>query len=158
MRDFRELLVDLGCTAVSTYIQSGNAVFRHSGDTNLSAAISNSIEEDFGFRPMVLVFAAKEYSAIAAANPFANDSVEPKSLHVTFVRDRIKNADSARIAALAAKDETFHLTDTAFYLHAPNGIGHSRLAAGVEKCLGVDTTARNGRTVGKIQEMISALT
>jgi uncharacterized protein (DUF1697 family) len=159
MQDFRELLAKLECTDVSTYIQSGNAVFNHSGGaTSLSAAISNSIEESFGFRPAVMVLAAKDFSAIAAENPFAKKVAEPKTLHIWFARGRIENADSERIAALAAKDETYHLTETAFYLHAPNGIGRSKLAAGVEKCLGVEGTGRNWRTVGKILEMIAALT
>ena len=30
MGEFRELLAKLGCEDVATYIQSGNAVFRHS--------------------------------------------------------------------------------------------------------------------------------
>jgi uncharacterized protein (DUF1697 family) len=159
MQDFRELLAELGCTDVSTYIQSGNAAFRNGGSAlDLSAAISNSIEKSFGFRPIVMVLAAKEFSVIAAENPFAKKVAEPKTLHIWFARDRIKNADSERIAALAATNETYHLTEKAFYLHAPNGIGRSKLAAGVEKCLGVEGTGRNWRTVGKIEEMISALT
>ena len=40
-----------------------------------------------------------------------------------------------------------------FYLHAPDGIGRSKLAANIEKVLGVPTTARNWRTVRKVMEM-----
>jgi uncharacterized protein (DUF1697 family) len=37
-----------------------------------------------------------------------------------------------------------------FYLHAPQGIGRSKLAAKVEKILGVPTTARNWNTVSHL--------
>jgi len=35
-------------------------------------------------------------------------------------------------------------------VHAPEGIGRSRLAAGVESLLGVSATARNWRTVTQL--------
>jgi uncharacterized protein (DUF1697 family) len=37
--------------------------------------------------------------------------------------------------------------------HAPDGIGRSKLAANVEKLLGVSATSRNWRTVRKLIEM-----
>ncbi len=43
----------------------------------------------------------------------------------------------------------------AFYLHAPDGIGRSKLAAAVEQCLGVATTARNWRTTRKLIDMVA---
>jgi uncharacterized protein (DUF1697 family) len=43
--------------------------------------------------------------------------------------------------------------DQVFFLHAPEGVGRSRLAARVEKLLGVPVTDRNWRTVCKILEM-----
>jgi uncharacterized protein (DUF1697 family) len=39
------------------------------------------------------------------------------------------------------------------YLHAPDGIGRSKLAARLEKALGVAGTGRNWRSVGKILEI-----
>ena len=74
-----------------------------------------------------------------------------------FLRAPATNADTARIEEIADDSEKSLLTDEAFYLFAPNGIGRSKLAAGVEKCLGVASTGRNLRTVGKISEMLSAL-
>ena len=55
--------------------------------------------------------------------------------------------------ALAANSETFRLTDSVFYLHAPDGIGRSKLAQQVERLLRVEATARNGRTVGNVLAM-----
>jgi len=49
------------------------------------------------------------------------------------------------------------LTDSAFYLYAPDGVGRSRLASNVERCLAVPATARNWRTVGKMSTLLDAL-
>ena len=40
------------------------------------------------------------------------------------------------------------------YLHAPDGIGRSRLAAGIEACLGVRAMGRNLNTVDKLVTML----
>jgi uncharacterized protein (DUF1697 family) len=42
-----------------------------------------------------------------------------------------------------------------FYLHAPDGIGNSKLAANAEKYLGVVTSARNYRTVDRLLSMVT---
>ena len=44
-----------------------------------------------------------------------------------------------------------------FYLHAPAGIGQSKLAQRYEKLLGVAATARNWNTVLKVIEMAKQL-
>jgi uncharacterized protein (DUF1697 family) len=51
--------------------------------------------------------------------------------------------------------EKYKLTDRVFYLHAPDGIARSKLAANAEKLLGVVTTARNYRTVDKVLSMVA---
>jgi uncharacterized protein (DUF1697 family) len=45
------------------------------------------------------------------------------------------------------------LTNKVLYFYAPEGFGISKLGAKVERLLGVDTTARNWRTVGKLLEL-----
>lgn len=51
------------------------------------------------------------------------------------------------------ENEKYTLKGKVLYLYAPDGIGKSKLAAGVEKALGVAVTARNWRSVSKINEM-----
>ena len=156
MKDFREILENLGCEDVATYIQSGNAVFHHSGKAmEVSDSISDAIETDFGFRPSVMVLTADEFAATAAANPYADVAVEAKNAHIWFASEVITNADKTRLRELATVSEEFALTEKAFYLHAPDGIGRSKLAGNVEKYLGVAGTGRNSRTVGKIGELIA---
>ena len=158
MKKFRELLTKLGCEEVATFIQSGNAIFKHSGNSaELPELISTAIETGFGFRPSVMVLMTSEFDAVVTANPFAAEASDPKFLHVWFMCGSAKHANIARLDEIASGGEKFLLSDSAVYLYAPNGVGHSKLAGGMEKCLGVPATARNWRTVSKIGEMLSEL-
>jgi len=103
------------------------------------------------------VLAASQFAAIIAANPFADDDIDPKSMHVWFMQETAAADRGAAMTKLAAATERFHLTKTAFYLYAPDGIGRSRLAARVEQLLGVAATGRNLRTVQEIEAMLRAL-
>ena len=159
MSEFRELLTSLGCEDVATYIQSGNAVFRHDKTTaDLSNLIADAVKSKFGFSVSVMVLTASEFEEVAAANPFAAEEAEPKLLHIWFLRERALNADTERLEEIACESETFTLTDSAFYLHAPDGIGRSKLASNVERCLVVSATARNWSTVGKIGSLLETIT
>jgi uncharacterized protein (DUF1697 family) len=64
-----------------------------------------------------------------------------------------QNPDLKTLDRLKQDNEQFKLIDNVFYLHAPDGIGRSKLAARAEKALGVAVTARNWRTVCKIMTM-----
>jgi len=158
MSEFRELLRALGCEDLATYIQSGNAVFRHHKTAaELSLLLSEAVRSRFGFEVPVMVLTASEFGAIAAVNPFAAEEAEPKFMHVWFLRERAANANTQRIDEMACESEMYLLTDSAFYLYAPDGIGRSRLAGNVERCLAVPATARNRRTLDKIGSMLDAL-
>lgn len=154
MQELRDILASLGCQDVKTYIQSGNAVFRSAAQPDrLAADIQSAVELHAGFAPSVIIMTAERLSKIAAANPFPEAETTPTSLHVSLFREAPQNPDLEALARVKADSETFELGTDAFYLHAPEGIGRSRLAAVAEKALGVDTTGRNWRTVSKLLEM-----
>lgn len=157
MADFRELLTELGCRDVKTYIQSGNAVFNVDDDDGLAERIAAAIDKQFGFRPPVLIIGAGKLTRVASENPFADVDVEPNFIHIAFLLRPAKAANIDRIQALQGASEQYELTDLAFYLLAPDGIARSKLAADIEKCLGVPATARNWRSVGKLQQMLDNL-
>lgn len=155
MKDLRDLLTTCGFEGVSTYIQSGNCVFRspHSDSGMIGNIISDAIEGEFGFRPVSLVLSAEILDVISAENPYADAEDALKTVHLYILS---KPADEANMDALEAArtgNEAFELTSNAFYLHAPDGIGRSKLAANVERHLGVPATARNLRSVQKIIEL-----
>lgn len=154
MRDLREILSSLGCNNIQTYIQSGNAVFSSTEDaSSLAGRIRDAIETRFGFAPTVLLLTVERFKAIAAANPFPDAERTPKFLHVSFLTESPVQPDIEALNQLKAQSEQFLLSADAFYLHAPDGIGRSRLAAKVDRHLGVATTGRNWRTVTKLVEL-----
>jgi uncharacterized protein (DUF1697 family) len=63
----------------------------------------------------------------------------------------------ASLNAAKSDNEAFALAGKAFYLHAPDGIGRSRLAQRAERLLGVDATGRNWRTVTCVLAMAREL-
>ncbi len=155
MKELVSLLEDLGAQNVKTYIQSGNAVFQ-SKETNaslLSNEISVAIKKSHGFEPQVLLLESEEVEKVIESNPFRETESEPKTLHVFFLASMPKNPDLDALESIRSDDERFALKDGVFYLHAPNGIGRSKLAANAEKLLGVSATGRNWRTIRKIMAM-----
>jgi uncharacterized protein (DUF1697 family) len=155
MKDLVALLEKLGAHSIKTYIQSGNAVFRHQAEraSQLSSSISAAVKESHGFEPQVFLLDLVEMERAMASNPFPEAESEPKTLHLYFLASVPQNPDLKTLDSLKQNNERFELIDKVFYLHAPNGIGRSKLAARVERALGVAVTARNWRTVGRIMAM-----
>jgi uncharacterized protein (DUF1697 family) len=155
MKDLVVTLENVGCRDVSTYIQSGNAVFQ-SGEQNaslLSGRIRAALEDRHGFEPHVVVLGSEELEGAISSNPFPEAESEPRTLHAYFLAAAPEHPDLDGLETLKGGRERFALANDVFYLHAPDGIGRSRLAANVDKLLGVPTTARNWRTVRKVMEM-----
>ncbi len=159
MKDLVALLGDLGARNMRTYIQSGQAAFeggeRHPAD--LAAAIREGIFERHGFEPHVLVLERDDLERAIASNPFAEADEDPKSVHLGFLDSAPARPDLEGLEALRTGSERFHLEGTVFYLHAPEGVGRSKLAARAERLLGVPMTDRNWRTVRRIQAMAREL-
>jgi uncharacterized protein (DUF1697 family) len=152
MKELATLLEGLGLSGVRTYIQSGNVVFRSPKGTTAkwSGDIRAAVVTRFGFSPWVLVMETTTLRKIVVANPFPHAEADHKSLHLFFAAGPLKGADRAGLDALKSPTETWAIIDSVFYLHAPEGIGRSKLAARAERQLGVETTARNWRTVREL--------
>ena len=141
---------------IRTYIQSGNVVFKskHASAASLASTISRQLEQQHGFRPHVLLLSGGELLDAVSANPFPEAVSDPKTLHVFFLESTPPSPNVAAIEAAKTPTERYKLAKRLFYLHAPDGIGRSKLAMNVEKQLGVVTTARNYRTVAKLAEIV----
>lgn len=159
MKELRALLEELGLEKVKSYIQSGNVVFQSAmGDTDsLSQEVRTTIKERYGFAPQVLFLHHEELRIAVASNPFPDGESEPKTIHLFFMASAAGSPDMAKLESLRTESERFKLVGQVFYLHAPDGIGRSKLAANIENSLGVPVTARNWRTVSKINSMAADL-
>lgn len=158
MQALRDLLGDLGLAAVKTYIQSGNVAFQSGGQNAaaLAEAIGAAIADVHGFRPQVMVLPLADLQTAVAANPYPEAAADPKSVHLYFLAAAPDEVDWEPLDDVKKESERYQLIDNVFYLHAPEGIGRSKLAAKVEKALGVPVTARNWRSTQKILDMAEA--
>lgn len=155
MRELVTELEGLGFVDVSTYIQSGNVVCR-SGDWNrsqLGSSIRRAIDERHGFVPGIVVLAPLELEAAISANPFPEAESEPATLHLFFLDPEPAAANLDLLEGARRESERFELVGKVLYLHAPEGIGRSKLVGKVERALGVAATARNWRTVCRLLDM-----
>lgn len=160
MKELVAELTDPGLSDVETYIQSGNVVFcsRETDASSLSERIGSTIRSSHGFEPKVMVLSREELRAAAEANPFPQADAEPTTVHLFFLAEPAAEPDLELADAVKAPSEELVLTEKVLYLHTPDGLGRSKLGAKVEKVLGgVQTTARNWRTVRKVLEMAERL-
>lgn len=159
MKALVAILEDLGAQNVKTYIQSGNAVFvsTEKDPSRLSNKISDEIKKRLGFEPHVLLLELEDIERAIKKNPFPAAATDPKTLHAGFLASAPVKPNLETLERLKSNTERFHLIDKVFYLHAPEGIGRSKLAANAERLLGVPMTDRNWRTVSKIRDMAKEL-
>ncbi|MGZ8842764.1 MAG: DUF1697 domain-containing protein [Pyrinomonadaceae bacterium] len=160
MKELVAMLDDLGAQKIKTYIQSGNAVFvcKDKDTAKLSNQITAEIKKRRGFDPHVLLLDLKDFERVIHQNPFASEAeADPKALHAGFLAAAPERPDLKKLESLKSDSERFRLIDSVFYLHAPEGVGRSKLAAKSEKLLGVPMTDRNWRTVLTIWKMAQEL-
>lgn len=152
MKQLTVMLNELGCEQVQTYIQSGNVLLQHSQSDSqiLARQITTKMHQSFGFEPKILLLTLEQFQQAAVNNPFPQAEVEPKTLHLFYLAEPVVDFDVEKLSGLKKTNETFKLIDRVFYLHAPDGIGRSKLAEKAERILAVPTTARNWNTVKKL--------
>lgn len=155
MSELAALMTGMGLRDVQTYIQSGNVVFRSAAKDRaaLAAKISAAIRAQHGFEPLVWLLDAAELREAMANNPYPEAEAVPTSLHLLFLAKVPPHPKLEELDALRAGRERYTLAGKLFYLHAPDGVGRSKLAASAERLLGVATTGRNWNTVCKLAEM-----
>jgi uncharacterized protein (DUF1697 family) len=159
MKDLASIFELLDARNVKTYIQSGNVVFQSASKdiSSFSKRLGIEVRERHGFEPHILVIGLSEVETAIMNNPFPGAESEPSSLHLGFLAFAPKNPDLKKLESLKKDSEQFCLIGSIFYLHAPEGVGRSKLAASSEKLLGVPMTDRNWNTVCKLKEMATLI-
>ena len=157
MADLRTLLEKtVGLTGVSTYVQSGNAVFDHrSGDPDaLAGRIEAALRKRFRFDVRVVVRTREELARIVRESPFVREMREPKQVHVAFLS--AVPADPTALDARSVEPDRFAIRGRNVHLWYPDGAGKARLTGALlERRLGVAATARNWNTVTELSRLTS---
>jgi uncharacterized protein (DUF1697 family) len=151
MEDLRALVAGLGHSDVSTYIQSGNVIFRGpegADPATIARGLEAAIAAELGLDVAVLLRSREELAAVTGSNPFLAGGADPRYLHATFLGEA---PAAATVNALAVPDvapDEYRILDREIYLHTPNGYGRTKLNnAFWERKLGLPATTRNWNTV-----------
>jgi uncharacterized protein (DUF1697 family) len=153
MADLKQTFVTLGHDDVSTYIQTGNVLFRSPSKsiTALTTAIATQLELDFGSAPAVILRRAPDLARVLAASPFPAQGADPSRHHVTFLAEKPSRERLAAFAPPPSGKDELVIIGQEIYVHTPDGYGNSKLTGSLlERRLGVLSTTRNWNTVTKL--------
>jgi uncharacterized protein (DUF1697 family) len=162
MADLRALIEALPAEEVSTYVQSGNVVFRSAAPNAgaVAGAASARISKHLGAKVTVVVRGADDLARVVAHNPLASAGRDETKLHVTFLASDPGRDRAAALGGTApgAGNDLFKVDAREVYLFCPDGYGRTKLNnAFFERKLGVAATTRNWRTVTRLDNMARAL-
>jgi uncharacterized protein (DUF1697 family) len=151
----RQKLMDAGFENVTTYINSGNAVVcSRLTRKKVVATIAELCREEFAFDKAIFAPTLDEWETVLANNPFGREAeAAPTCVHVAILEGTPKTESVARIRACAVDGEDLQIVGGVAYLHTPNGLGKSRMAAKFDAWIGVANTARNWNTARKLSEL-----
>jgi uncharacterized protein (DUF1697 family) len=158
MADLRELLAGLGYDDVTTYLQSGNAVFSTAGSSPaaLSAAIEERLAGKFSAPVRVIVRTAAELAVVVGASPLPDGPENPSRFFVAFLSAAPDPQAVREIEAQSFDPDRIWISGTEAYLWCPGGAAATTLTHSfIEKRLGVTATARNWNTVTKLVSLTS---
>jgi len=156
MAELRSLCARLGWGDVQTYIQSGNLVFT-AGATQaaLETELERAIERHFGFSVPVIIRAAADWPAYVRGNPFPEAcQKEANKVLLTLSKAPPKAAAVEGLRARATNGEQVRQVGDAVWIYFSGGVGRSKLSPAVlDRLVGSPVTARNWRTVLKLEEL-----
>ncbi|RQO32504.1 DUF1697 domain-containing protein [Taibaiella sp. KBW10] len=161
MADLKTVLSEAGLQEVTTYIQSGNIVFRHNDkldDAALTTLIQNSIRNHFGLNIPVIIRSREEWQQILNENPYAASGVEDAvNWHYMLLS---KVPDASLLSAIKAEQylpDVFQLVHQTIYLHIQK-FGNTKLTNTLfDKKLQLTTTVRNHKTMMAIAEIAAKI-
>src|SRR5690242_803730 len=90
MTDLKTLYEALKFKDVTTYIQSGNVIFKSTSasDQKVAKRIEDAIYKRYGFAVPVIIRTVEEMEHATNANPFLKQSnIDTKKLHITFLAE-----------------------------------------------------------------------
>jgi uncharacterized protein (DUF1697 family) len=156
MKALAAIFVEAGCTAVQTYIQSGNVIFTAPARLDVAARVSRAIKDQLAMQIPVVVRTAAQLSSAVAAYPFETDPPDPMA--IMFLADEPSAAAIAGLDPQRSPPDRFQIIGREIHLHLPNGFARTKLTNDwFDRRLATVSTARNWRTVLKLQELAAGL-
>ncbi len=158
MSELTALYESLALKNVTTYIQSGNVVFKTDlklSDEQFAQKIEQAIFEKYNFHVPVIIRTAEEIKHIITTNPFLKEKeINTDKLHVSFLSAMPGPATLEKIKTYDYPPDRFYISGKEVYLYCPESYGETKLSNKFfENKLQVTATTRNWKTVNKLLEM-----
>ncbi|NEW06638.1 DUF1697 domain-containing protein [Paenibacillus sp. SYP-B3998] len=157
MDHLRALFESLNFQNVSTYIQSGNVVFKSEEEDAevLKGVIEKELTRILSFEVPVLLRTKDALEQVVQRNPYKEViDLESKQLYVTFLT-RTPTVDAViKTASIQSEMDEFRIVDREVYVLCRGSYGKTKFSnAFFEKKLGVTTTTRNWDTINKLIQL-----
>jgi len=156
MTDLKALCEKEGWKDVSTYIQSGNIIFRSSAkNTELETSLETAIADKFSYDVPVIVRDTGELQQAIESNPFISEDIT--SLHLTFLKETPSEENIALTQTYDFTPDQFKIDQRNVFIYCDGKYHQSKLTNNFfEKKLKVGATTRNWKTVLKLLELSKA--
>lgn len=146
-----------GFDDVSTFIQSGNVLFRSSaGASAVTEQLHDAVLDESGIDTSIALRTATQLRKVVTTNPLTARTEDPTKLSVTFLFAGVKPTMNALSPQDYAPD-VVEVVGHEAYLYTPNGMGKSTLVPKVTKRLGLSGTTRNWRSTNKLADLADAM-
>ncbi|MQA98594.1 MAG: DUF1697 domain-containing protein [Streptosporangiales bacterium] len=151
MADLRELLAGLGYTAVTTHLNSGNAVLTAPESETIPSDIAGEIRDRLGLDLTVMVRTGPRMREVVREVPV--EVTDPAKFTVAFLSAPLPTGLLASLDLTPYAPDVIHPGERELYIEFPNGLGRSKLGPALERLIGVPATVRNWNTVTRLADL-----
>jgi uncharacterized protein (DUF1697 family) len=156
MAELVKLLEAIGCTNITTYIQSGNVVLQHKAKTPEAFAklAQDELAKHYTFDIACIATTAKALQAALKKCPFKDELEGKAQTYIAFCQaSPTAPKTKAFDASVYAPDQIAYGKDV-IYVHYQAGASSTKLTnALIEKKLDMTTTMRNLNTCNKLLDL-----
>jgi uncharacterized protein (DUF1697 family) len=160
MADLRSACGKLGWGDIQTYIQSGNLIFCATGRGEaLETELEKVIQKRFELTIPVIVRPGASWPNYVKSNPFPEASEkEPNAVMMSLPKQMPNKGAEKTLRERAQNGERIVQVGDALWIHFTEGVARSKLSPGLlDRVVGSPVTARNWRTVLKIDELLKGM-
>ena len=157
MADVVTALCTAGFDSPTAYAQSGNVVGGYASSTaSVVAGVASRALSSFArFTTTAIALDATSLeNACTALTQHAPDAVDA-NFHAWFLASDPAQTARESLRLLCHPTETVEVQQRIILVHAPNGIGRSKVAGAIEQVTGSLATARNRRTIHAISKLLA---
>lgn len=162
MADLKDIFEKMMFKNVTTYIQSGNVIFKSNSelaDVEMAKKIEAAIFKKYDFKVPVIIRTQEEVEKIISSNPFLKEKyINLEKLHVTFLSEKPAGALIESTENFDYFPDRFYIIVKEVFLYIPDRYGETKLSNKFfENKLKVTATTRNWKTINKLLEIASSI-